>query len=224
MSSCFQPFVFLCRHNILALHGLDAYKMAEEDCKTTLEDILLENAEKYKYTPEIASPKNKLLCKYLYFHDRGEEEMEKTVDSRVLNSEHDLGASSSSAQNMILEASKPKVEIKFEKEGQKTLKELIAVAETCKKTLQPLYNVAQDLVYKVKYADLKNEVLHVVDCVGKFLEELRVFGANDSLLYGFTDDHLAELCQQGEKFKIQGIAHLDGMRLKIKQMRASISK
>lgn len=216
--------VLLCRHSILALHGLDAYKMPDAACTSTLADILEENSEKYKYTQEVQAHKNKLLCKYLYYHDKGEEEVEKDMDSNVLNSQHELGSSSSSAQNMILEAAKPKVEIKYEKEGQKTLKELILVSETCKKTMQPLYNVAQDLVYKVTYTDLKNEVSKVVECVGKFLEELRVFGANDTLLYSFTDDRLAELCLQGEKLKIQGIAHQDCMKLKIKQMRASISK
>lgn len=206
----------------MSLHGLDAYKMTKEAAQETLRDILEDNAEKYQYQPAVQEHKNLLLKKYLYFHDKGEEEKEGQVEDSVLESSQNLGNSSSSAQEMLGDQTRVKVQIKFEKEEQKKLKELMGVAETCKKVLQPQLNVAQDLVHKITYQELHDTMTKGNSDCCEFLDNLRSFCALERKLYEFDDKELKDLCLVGEKYKIQGVAHQEAMKSKIKQARANL--
>ena len=203
------------------MNGLDAYKMNDVDSESTLDDLLEEAMEKFKYEGDTKAHKNKLLCKYLYYYDNGELGSTERKDSDVLTSEKELGTSASSAHNM-LDDKAPGVEVKFEKPEHKELKELLSVAESAKKVLLVQLNVAKDLQLKVKCQDMKLDFDKCVLALEAFLGELRVFDATNDDHHLFDDSKLKLAVEMGKKLKLQAGAHLDGIKSKNKQARASI--
>lgn len=204
------------------MNGLDAYKMSDADSESTLADLLEEAREKFKYEADNKVHKNKLLCKYLYYYDNGEFGSVERKDSDVLSSERDLGSAPGSAHTM-LEDKASGVEVKFEKPEHKELKELLSVAESAKKVLLVQLNVAKDLQLKVKYQDMKMEFDKCVLGLETFLGDLRLFVASNDDYHSFDDAKLKALVEMGKKLKLQAGAHLDGIKSKNKQARASIS-
>ena len=203
------------------MNGLDAYKMSDADSENTLKDLLEEAMDKFKYEGDAKVHKNKLLCKYLYYYDNGELGSTEKKESDFLTSEKELGTSASSVHNM-LEDKAPGVEVKFEKPEHKELKELLSVAESAKKVLLGQLNAAKDLQLKVKYQDMKMDFDKCVLGLEAFLAELRAFDASNDNYHSFDDDKLKLAVEMGKRLKLQAGAHLDGIKLKNKQARASI--
>lgn len=205
----------------MALNGLDAYKMTDADSESTLKDLLEESMEKFEHEGDIKAHKNKLLCKYLYYYDNGELGSTERKDSDVLTSAKELGGSASSIHN-LLDDTAAGVEVKFEKPEHKELKELLSVAESAKKVLLVQLNAAKDLQLKVKYQDMKLDFDKCVFALETFLGELRLFVASSDGYHAFDDAKLKALVDMGKKLKLQAGAHLDGIRVKNKQAKASI--
>ena len=146
--------VFNCmRHSILQMNGLDPYKMNKQDVDNTLKDILDESAAKFDFQQDTKPHTNHLLVSYKYIHDNGTVCGEQKVDTGTVEAYTNVAPGDNVFDALGNGGADGKVSVKWEKVKQKELKDLVAVAESCKKVLSPQLNCAKDLYVKVCVQD-----------------------------------------------------------------------
>lgn len=200
------------------MNGLDAYRMAADVAEATLADLLKLSEDQFGHSRAIQEHPNALLKKYYYVFGAGENVETAQVEQHNLSSGSDIAKGSSSAQNMIQDIG---VVVKLECPEQKILKELVQMAESCKKVLVPLHNSASDLLPKVRFAELAKEFKMAVAALEQFLNEVRQFSAKNETP-GTDIDALKAEIKLGERLKIEGMGHQDAMKTKLRQVKASL--
>ena len=195
--------------------------MQDDQVEATLKDLINESVTKFGHERKtVKHPSNPLLHRYMYIFDEGSKATEEDAETLTLGGSTNL--SNRASLGAICTGPSENIEIKYERASDKTMKELLTCAESCKKVLTPQYNVCRDLVAKVQVNEIKEGLQKASGVLDVFIEGVRQYIIANQGFTSFSDDTIAERIAQGNKMKAEGVVHQDVIKIKIKQARACI--
>lgn len=220
---------FMNKFQILKLNGLNIKDFeSEEESDRILKLLIQESEETNNYKSEVKEhPTEPKLNRYFYVFNKGVHKSEGTEDNSEITSSSDLNKAQ---MKSLMDAANGKalLDIKVENPAILKLKEKCAALQSAKKVVQEQLCKLADTHAELKAKKLShhgdvdallNEVAAILEKVGEFMKELRET-LPVAMHHSVDADEAKKLLPALELLSEKALVHIDGMKLKWRQMKS----